>query len=118
MTTPSTVTGATIGSSATPAPITLYGDAGKDRIEGYGDDDVIRGGAENDTLIGDEDDDQIYGEEGDDRLFGDIQPCAGASCEIGGDDLLDGGPGAADRGNGGPREDTCTNLETSTACEP
>ena len=79
---------------------------------------MIRGGAEDDTLIGDEDDDQLYGEEGDDRLFGDIQPCAGASCEIGGADLLDGGPGAA-----GPRQRRAARGHLHqprdfTACEP
>ena len=60
-------------------------------------------------------------DEGDDRLFGDIRPCAGASCEIGGRDLLDGGSGAetsGDYGDGGPFIDNCTNLEDFTACEP
>ncbi len=100
---------------------TLYGDGGADRIEGYGDADAIHGGPGNDTLIGDEGDDQIYGDEGDDHLYGDIHPCAGASCEIGGHDLLDGGSGAevaGDYGDGGPFDDTCTNLESFTACEP
>ncbi len=102
---------------------TLYGDAGKDRIEGYGGADLIYGGTGNDLLIGDEGNDRIYGKRGDDRLYGDIHPCAGASCEIGGDDLLDGGSGAesgaGDFGDGGPQilADHCINLEVFTGCE-
>ena len=63
-------------------------------------------GPENDLLIGDDGNDRLYGEEGDDRLYGDIHPCAGASCDIGGSDFLDGGSGAesaaGDFGDGGP----------------
>ncbi len=99
----------------------LYGDRGADSIEGYSGADTIFGGPGADTLAGDEGDDSLFGMRGDDDLYGDIHPCAGASCAIGGHDLLDGGSGAevaGDYGDGGPFDDTCTNLESFTACEP
>ena len=84
---------------------------------------MISGGPGNDKIVGDEGNDRLFGKRGNDRLYGDIHPCAGASCGIGGDDLLNGGSGAesgaGDFGDGGPQilADHCLNLETSTGCE-
>jgi Ca2+-binding RTX toxin-like protein len=65
-----------------PAPVTLRGGVGRDRLTGGAGDDKLIGGPGDDVLVGRGGADSLFGGSGDDRLAG----CAG-------DDLLNGGSG-------------------------
>jgi len=72
-------------------PVSAWGGAGNDYLEGYGGDDYFVGGAGNDTLVGYGGNDALVGGAGDDVLLG----MAGNDRLIGGDgnDHLNGGAG-------------------------
>jgi hypothetical protein len=70
-------------SSKIPAPVTLRGGPGNDRLLGGGAADKLLGGSGDDLLYGRGGDDWLYGGSGDDTLYGGS-----------GDDRLLGGPGA------------------------
>src|SRR3954471_20996724 len=77
-----------------PAPQTINGTSGPDRLSGGGGADTIRGG---------DGDDRIDGGAGADQIFGD-----------GGNDVLDGGPGS-DEVHGGDGNDTITDTAGASA---
>jgi Ca2+-binding RTX toxin-like protein len=66
-------------------PVTIFGDAGNDKIFGGGGDDSLNGGPGKDTLTGDAGNDVLRGDNGNDSLSGNT-----------GDDNLDGGNGNDD----------------------
>ncbi|MBN8866058.1 MAG: thrombospondin type 3 repeat-containing protein [Solirubrobacterales bacterium] len=67
----------------------IIGTARSEVLMGGGDNDVIRGNRSNDTIYGGSGDDRIFGGIGDDHMYGDYK-----KANLGGDDILDGGPGA------------------------
>ena len=80
-------------------PDTIEGGAGDDLIFGKNGDDIIYGGQGNDTIRGENGNDQLAGDP-----TGDPQPGDG-------NDLLFGGPDAADRIFGGPGSDSAAQDE-------
>ncbi len=71
-----------IVSREVPAPVTLRGGAGNDKLIGGAGNDKLIGGAGNDILVGRGGNDWLYGGPGDDRLVGGS-----------GNDVLHGGSG-------------------------
>jgi hypothetical protein len=83
----------TVGKTV-PAPVTLRGGPGDDRLVGGSSDDKLLGGAGNDVLVGRAGNDWIAGSAGDDKLVGGS-----------GDDKLLGGPGVNALFGGSGRND-------------
>ena len=95
----------------------ILGDAGPNKIFGNGGHDIICGGDDGtDLLFGGGGDDFLLGNEGDDSLYGgpgrDVLNSVDSSSSSGsGVDIVDCGPGGADRAAVGPEDTSITNCE-------
>jgi Tol biopolymer transport system component len=97
---PCTITGSN-GSevlNGTPGADLICGLGGDDRIRGFDGDDEIRGGGGNDIVYGGTGDDHVFGEDGDDIV--------NTQDTVQGNDLADGGQGAADSCRTDPGDQT------------